>query len=45
MIIVDVEWIAKSVVVDAITVVDSEMKTVVEVNLDEDAEKWFSLGE
>jgi len=25
--------------------VDSEMKTVVEVNLDEDAEKWFSLGE
>ena len=45
MIIVDVELIAKAVVVYEISVVDSEMKTVVEVNFDEVVEKCFSLGE
>ena len=45
LIIVDVELIAQALVVDAITVVKRKMKTVLELNFDEDVEKYFSFVE
>ena len=45
LIIVDVELIAKAVVVDAITVVNKEMKTLVELIHEEAVEEFFSLVE